>query len=404
MIISRSFANSHHGAKQLEENAGEGHVGVRITASVLVDRSMEAEKEPAAAMSSSQSLQVQHLRLTMLQQARSGVVSMLDEREKEPVLADAGACLERMKEGQCDVHGEVILSERASDVQPAHVAAALALICGYYSKQNGTPNPSAAAEAFGQPTSRPAKVTEWVEKLRRLEAVLDREFEVPLHKRHREDDGILSRETEEVALLNTIAGKDSSGVPSLRLLALRSLDAQRLQGSEAFVAYWHNRFAAVSLLARERAARTTSASASSHHRMEWFFGMLGHMHGQHASFCGQYGLIADEMRVLTNCGADGGYCQRLLEQAQRDSSLQRLGLVSGSSARAWRDETPMADRAISFESTLIEVSTHRWRTYVSWNAYFPLVGPVSWEKSLPGEWPGVRARLALDVDTISMSM
>ena len=77
-------------------------------------------------------LQVQHVRLTMLQQAPSGVVSMLDERQKEAVSADAGACLERMQDGQCDVHGEDILDSRASDIQPAHVAAALALLCGYY--------------------------------------------------------------------------------------------------------------------------------------------------------------------------------------------------------------------------------------------------------------------------------
>ena len=104
-----------------------------------------------------------------------------------------------------------------------------------------------------------------MEKLKRLEAVLDRECEVPVHKRLREDHVIITREAEEVALLEAITGMDS--VPSLRLLALRSLDAQRQQPSAAFVAYWHNRFAAYSLLApKMRMGKTDRSSPNFHTR------------------------------------------------------------------------------------------------------------------------------------------
>ena len=214
-----------------------------------------------------------------------------------------------------------------------------------------------------------------MEKLKRLEAVLDRECEVPVHKRLREDHVIITREAEEVALLEAITGMDS--VPSLRLLALRSLDAQRQQPSAAFVAYWHNRFAANSLLAQERAARAApSLDVHSARRTQWFLGMCSLTHQQHAELCGTYGLLADAAREEANAGV-GDYCCFRLEK--QDPSRGQLGVVSASSELAWRDGTAMSERAMRFDSTLVDVGVFRQATDGEW-----VPRPVSWEDSLMG--------------------
>ena len=342
-------------------------------------RPMEAANEPEVAASSSRALHVRHSRLTMLQQAAPDTVAALDDREKQLVLADARECLTRLQEGQRDRDDEVILSARASEAQVAHIAAALALLCGYYTKRNGTLNPSAAAEAFGHATSRPAQVMDWLAKLERLEAVADRS----LHKRHREAFVITSREKEWIAKLEAIVGKDG-GAPSLRLLALRALNAQREQPSDAFVAYYHQRFAEISLHVRKVAAREVPirarqdekdrhaararnamqfyrARCPSHRLMQWFLGMLYRMHTEHASFLGAYGLLADAAREEDNCGACGCTRERLRAiDLQREMDIPygstdaRRGRVFDSSERAWRDGTAMAERAMRLHSTLVE--------------------------------------------------
>ena len=60
-------------------------------------------------------------------------------------------------------------------MEPAHVAAALALMGGYYRKANNTPNASAAAQAFEHDVGRPSSVTDKVKALEELEAALQRE-------------------------------------------------------------------------------------------------------------------------------------------------------------------------------------------------------------------------------------
>ena len=133
------------------------------------------------------------------------------------LLREKFAACRRGLKGQRDVDGKSILDEQSTDVQPAHVAAALALLCGYYTKKNSALNPSVAAEAFDHPTSRPGKVAEWMAKLQRLEAALEAR-----------DARVTSR--PELA--------------SLRVLALQCLDEQRARPSADWVSRWAHFFAA----------------------------------------------------------------------------------------------------------------------------------------------------------------
>ena len=128
----------------------------------------------AAAASSTQA----RPHLTALQVAAVGSENTLNNGELQTLLQDARVCLAKMK-GKCDVTGKLILDERATDtkleVSRAYVAAALALLCGRFMKKNGKPNPSVAAEACGRRTKNPLLVTDWQDKLERLEAVLAHE-------------------------------------------------------------------------------------------------------------------------------------------------------------------------------------------------------------------------------------
>jgi hypothetical protein len=105
----------------------------------------------------------------MLLRAPADCKAVLTDAEKASVLVEAKSCLDKMRNKR-DVDDKLILDARTG-VQPAHVAAALALLCGYYTKRKGVLNPTAAAAAFGHPTSRPAKVLGWLAKLERLEAI-----------------------------------------------------------------------------------------------------------------------------------------------------------------------------------------------------------------------------------------
>jgi hypothetical protein len=64
------------------------------------------------------------------------------------------------------------------------IAAALALIYGYFRKKSGKPNPTAAAAAFGHPTSNPQAVIDWRDKIFLL-----------LQEYARESQRILSRQS-----------------------------------------------------------------------------------------------------------------------------------------------------------------------------------------------------------------
>ena len=49
-----------------------------------------------------------------------------------------------------------------------YIAAALAILCGYYRKQNGAPNFCAAARGCGRATDTPRVVSDWVSRLQSL--------------------------------------------------------------------------------------------------------------------------------------------------------------------------------------------------------------------------------------------
>lgn len=145
-----------------------------------------SQDEPAASTSSALPPSQPHPRLTMLLRAPADCKAVLTDAEKASVLVEAKSCLDKMRNKR-DVDDKLILDARTG-VQPAHVAAALALLCGYYTKRKGVLNPTAAAAAFGHPTSRPAKVLGWLAKLERLEAIGYQEATEALRrKREREE-------------------------------------------------------------------------------------------------------------------------------------------------------------------------------------------------------------------------
>ena len=115
-----------------------------------------SQDEPAASTSSALPPSQPHPRLTTLLRAPADCKAVLTDAEKASVLVEAKSCLDKMRDKR-DVDDKLILDARTG-VQLAHVAAALALLCGYYTKRKGVLNPTAAAAAFGHPTSRPGKV------------------------------------------------------------------------------------------------------------------------------------------------------------------------------------------------------------------------------------------------------
>jgi hypothetical protein len=133
-----------------------------------------------------------HPRLTALKAPEPGTENhSFNEEQREALIAEADECLSMMK-GKLDVKGELILDERAtvSTLQSSRhfVAAALALLCGRFTFKGGKPKPTAAAEACGKQTKNPQLVIAWLEKLERLEAVLEHEeAQGEQKKRARED-------------------------------------------------------------------------------------------------------------------------------------------------------------------------------------------------------------------------
>ena len=147
-----------------------------------------SQDEPAASTSSALPPSQPHPRLTTLLRAPADCKAVLTDAEKASVLVEAKSCLDKMRDKR-DVDDKLILDARTG-VQPAHVAAALALLCGYYTKRNGVLNPTAAAAAFGHPTSRPAKVLGWMAKLERLEAVGYHEATEALRRKREREEAV----------------------------------------------------------------------------------------------------------------------------------------------------------------------------------------------------------------------
>ena len=87
--------------------------------------------------------------------------------------ADADACIAAMRTRK-DEQGALV-GKKTTRLEPDHVAAALALMCGYFRKKNREPHVVEAARAFGREISKPAVVTDKQKLLVRLERVLEQE-------------------------------------------------------------------------------------------------------------------------------------------------------------------------------------------------------------------------------------
>ena len=99
--------------------------------------------------------------------------------EKDQLLADASKCIEAMS-SHVDGSGQPILtSHNKQRAEPAYVAAALALLLGFYRKKNVTINPTDAARAFAVEISRPSAVTQWIQQLEKLERASTRKRKRP---------------------------------------------------------------------------------------------------------------------------------------------------------------------------------------------------------------------------------
>lgn len=122
-----------------------------------------------------------HPLLTKLTAATAGCQAgapELGDADKAMLLADAETCIKAMR-GRRDDAGWLV-ERKAHTIEPGYVAAALALMCGYFRKKNGTTlvcGPSGAAAAFGHEAKRADHVTDKMARLERLEAVLRIEVE-----------------------------------------------------------------------------------------------------------------------------------------------------------------------------------------------------------------------------------
>ena len=95
--------------------------------------------------------------------------SSVTEEQKAMLMADARTCFFFMI--------SPLYGNQAPNTCPCfeYIAAALAILCGYFLKKNEKPNYTAAARGLGQPTDNPAQIRKWVEKLKVLERMLDKE-------------------------------------------------------------------------------------------------------------------------------------------------------------------------------------------------------------------------------------
>ena len=85
-----------------------------------------------------------HPLLTTLPQFVPGATEELDASQLDGLLADSRRCEQLMRR-----HGIIGVRAGKTAAEPAFIAAALALLCGWFTKQNGNLNPSAAARACG---------------------------------------------------------------------------------------------------------------------------------------------------------------------------------------------------------------------------------------------------------------
>jgi len=118
-----------------------------------------------------------HPLLTKLVAATRGHEAELDDQQKAMLRAEAKMCIEAMRTRRDD--DGWLVPKRAHSLEPEFVAAALALMCGYFRKKNGQRlvcGPNGAAAAFGRADiSRATLVTDKQAQLERLEAVLQQE-------------------------------------------------------------------------------------------------------------------------------------------------------------------------------------------------------------------------------------
>ena len=124
-------------------------------------------------METDEAVQLPHPLLTTLATASTGGETELGAVQKAMLLANAEKCIEAMRTRRDDAGW--IVGRKAHKIEPAYVAAALALMCGHFRKKNGTwlvCGPNGAAAAFGHEVSRATLVTDKKEQLERLEAVL----------------------------------------------------------------------------------------------------------------------------------------------------------------------------------------------------------------------------------------
>ena len=118
-----------------------------------------------------------HPLLTKLVAATRGHEAELDDQQKAMLRAEADTCIEAMRTRRDD--DGWLVPKKAHSLEPEFVAAALALMCGYFRKKNGRRlvcGPNGAAAAFGRADiSRATLVTDKQTQLERLEAVLQQE-------------------------------------------------------------------------------------------------------------------------------------------------------------------------------------------------------------------------------------
>lgn len=109
-------------------------------------------------------------RLTSVQ-ARTDRNELLDS-EKDQLSLDAQKCIDAMSAHAGDDGSRILSSQNKQRAQTAYVAAALALLLGFYRKKNGKQNPTDAGRAFGVEVSRPGAIIEWIARLEQLERAL----------------------------------------------------------------------------------------------------------------------------------------------------------------------------------------------------------------------------------------
>ena len=68
----------------------------------------------------------------------------LSDEQKMEFIAEAARCVQTLRSGGANL----------GHIEYSYVAAALALMSGHFLKQNGKPNPTATARAFGKETTR----------------------------------------------------------------------------------------------------------------------------------------------------------------------------------------------------------------------------------------------------------